>query len=303
MRTAFRRILLAAGGLTAAALMGLGAAHALASKRLTRSYETHRIQLPLPADGDREAAARGRHLVHARYGCAGCHGENLAGGTMIDQPAIGVVRGPNLTSGSGSRTANYSMSDWDRSVRHGIKPDGTASLMPAEDYFAMSDAELSDIASYVRSLPAVNAEVPRPSFGPVGNVLLALGKLPLSAEHQQSNAKHPAEPPAVADNREFGAHLAATCTGCHRPNLAGGRLPFGPPDWPAAANLTSHASGLGSWSFEDFDRAITQGVSKDGRALKEPMAGVVAGTKQMLPTERRAIWTYLRSVQPATNEG
>ena len=76
-------------------------------------------------------------------------------------------------------------------------------------------------------------------------------------------------------------------------------MSFGAPDWPAAANLTRHDSGLGSWSYDDFERALTQGVSKDGHQLREPMAAVVMGTKGMLPTERKALWTYLRSVKPA----
>ena len=114
---------------------------------------------------------------------------------------------------------------------------------------------------------------------------------------------HASRPPETADSSEFGEHLAATCTACHRGNLAGGPMPFGPPDWPKAANLTGHATGLRDWSYEDFERALTQGLSKDGRALREPMSGVVAGTKAMLPTERKALWTYLRSVAAhATNE-
>jgi hypothetical protein len=85
---------------------------------------------------------------------------------------------------------------------------------------------------------------------------------------------------------------------------AGSRLmPFGPPEWPAAANLTPHGTGLHDWSFGDFERAITQGISKDGRRLREPMTSVVQSAKAMLPTERKAIWTYLRSTAPiATSE-
>jgi len=218
---------------------------------------------------------------------------------MIDDPAIGSILGPNLTRGKGGRTARYTMADWDRIVRHGVKPDGSAAIMPSEDFFRMSDEELSDIVAYIRAAPAVEAEVPRPRFGPIGKVLLALGKLPISAEHQpDSTQAHPSRPPETADNVEFGAHLAAVCITCHRSNLAGGPMPFGPPNWPAAANLTQHTMGLGDWSYSDFERAITQGISKDGRRLREPMTSVVQSTRAMLPTERKAIWTYLRSMAP-----
>jgi mono/diheme cytochrome c family protein len=293
-----KRSCIAAGAVAISALGLFGAVSLKASARLQRHYETHRVALALPAAADPAAIERGRHLVTARYGCAACHGRNLAGGVMLDDAAIGSLRGPNLTSGQGSRSAGYTMADWDRIVRHGVKPDGTPALMPSDDFFKMSDAELSDIVAYVRSVPPVDAAVAPPSLGPVGKLLVVLGKLPLSAEHQPTSA-HPSAPPAAADSAAFGEHLVATCLSCHRQNLSGGPMAFGPPDWPAAANLTPHQSGLGAWSFEDFDKALTQGVSKDGHKLRAPMADVVQGTKAMDAAERKAIWTYLRSVTPA----
>jgi mono/diheme cytochrome c family protein len=277
------------------ALLLFAVAHVKASARMGRKFETHRIDLPLPAAADLEAIARGKHLV-ARNGCDGCHGADLAGGIMLDDPAIGSIRGPNLTAGRGGLAANYAMADWDRIVRHGVKPDGSPAVMPSEDFFTLSDAELSDIAAYIRSVPAVDAEVPRPSFGPIGKVLVALGKFPFAAEHQTAAAEHASRPPETADTAEFGAHLAALCVTCHRADFAGGPIGSGPPDWPPAANLTAHATGLGDWSYADFERAITEGVRKDGRQLREPMTALLPAARAMLPTERRALWTYLRSL-------
>lgn len=303
MNRLLKRIGVGLGGVVLLGLGAFGVASAKANARLAQHFDTHRSELSLPPAGDAEAIERGRHLVTARYGCAACHGANLAGGVMLEDPAIGSLRGPNLTLGRGSRTRSYGMVDWDCSVRHGVKPDGKPSVMPSEDFFQMSDAELSDIVAYARSLPPIDGSVPPPSFGPVGKVLLALGKLPLSAEHQPQGA-HASAPPAVTDSVAFGQHLVATCVTCHRQNLAGGPMAFGPPSWPAAANLTPHASGLGGWSFDDFDQALTRGVSKDGRKLQPPMSEVVRGTQAMSPAERRAIWSYLQTVgAAATNQG
>jgi mono/diheme cytochrome c family protein len=296
-----KRIGIGVGSVVGIAIALFGAASIKANVRLSRHYETHRISLELPPAGDPMPIERGRHLVTARYGCAACHGQNLGGGVMLDDPPIGKLLGPNITSGKGSRTSGYSTADWDRIVRHGVKPDGTPALMPSEDFFKMSDAELSDIVAYVRSLPPVDATVAPPELGPVGKLLVAVGKFPISAEHQSSAPHSSAAPPAI-DSAEFGAHLIATCTTCHRQNLAGGKMPFGPPDWPAAANLTPHEAGLGRWSFDDFDKALTLGVSKDGHTLRPPMADVVKGTKAMNPTERKAMWTYLRSIAPAASD-
>ncbi|MEI9951692.1 MAG: cytochrome c [Pseudomonadota bacterium] len=303
MSKLIKRVGVAFTGIAAMGLTLFGAASVAASARLSKHYDTHRVVLPLASESDTAAVERGKHLVTARYGCASCHGQNLAGGVMIDDPAIGDVRGPNLTRGTGSRTASYTMADWDRIVRHGVKPDGTPAIMPSEDFFKMSDAELSDIVAYVRAVPAVDSAVPAPRFGPVGKVLLALGKLPVSAERMPS-AAHPSTPPPTSDSARFGEHLAATCVTCHRQNLAGGPMAFGPPSWPAAANLTQHQAGLRDWNFDDFERALTRGVSKDGHKLRAPMADVVQGTKAMDSTERQALWTYLRQVSAtATNPG
>lgn len=295
MNRLLKRVGIGVGGVAVLALALFGAASAKASARLGQSYETHRVDLPLPPGSDTAAIERGKHLVTSRYACASCHGENLGGGVMIEAPAIGSVRGPNLTRGRGGVIAQYQMADWDRIVRHGVKPDGKPTLMPSEDFFKMSDAELSDIVAYVRSVPAVDAEVPAPSLGPVGKVLVALGKLPLSAERQPKGA-HPAVPPDTAESVAFGEHLAATCLGCHRQNLAGGKIPFGPPSWPAAANLTSHSEGLGS--YEQFEKALAQGIGKDGHRLLPPMTDVVQASKNMSATERKALWAYLQSLPP-----
>jgi mono/diheme cytochrome c family protein len=218
---------------------------------------------------------------------------------MLDDPAIGHIHGPNITRGRGGLDAGYTMADWDRIVRHGIKPDGSPAVMPSVDFFAMSDCELSDIVAYIRAQPAVDREVAKPSFGPIGNVLVAFGAFPLSADALPDHRRaHPSAAPSAADTPQFGAHLAATCSGCHRDNLAGGPMQFGPPSWPAAANLTQHASGLAGWTFEDFEKALTQGIAKDGRTLREPMSHVVPGTRAMTSTERKALWTYLTSKQP-----
>jgi hypothetical protein len=64
-----------------------------------------------------------------------------------------------------------------------------------------------------------------------------------------------------------------------------------------AANITSHpTAGIGAWSDQKIARAITQGVSRDGRALKPPMAfSFYAGLKD---GDLAAIIAYLRTVPP-----
>ena len=244
------------------------------------------------------ARARGEHLVEARYACVECHGRDFQGGTMVDDGAMGTWLGPNLTGGEGSPVADYTVSDWDHIVRHGVKKNGRAAVMPSEDYVGMSDSELSDIVAYITSLDPVDKKVPAPTFGPIGTLLLGNKALPLSAESHASTTEHPADPPAAAVTVEFGKHLSQVCTGCHGSDLAGGTIDAGPPSWPKSRNLTPHDSGLKGWTYDQFKTAMIDGKRPDGSDLLEPMTLMKAVSAKMTPTELEALFVYLQSLEP-----
>jgi mono/diheme cytochrome c family protein len=282
---------------------------------MSRTIETHVADFPipfplteaeiaeLPAPDSAASVAlaraieRGGHLIASRYVCTECHGANLGGGVMIDDPAIGTLLGPNITGGFGSRVWEFDASDWDRAVRHGVAPSGLPLAMPAEDFQLMSDQELSDIVAYIKSLPPVENEVARPMLGPLGKVLVALGQIRFAADVIPSHTTpHAVLPPVSEATVEFGRHLSGVCSGCHRADFSGGSIPGGDPSWPAARNLTPHESALGPWSYEDFARALREGKRPDGSELRPPMAAIIGFTRNMSDTEVQAIWTYLRTV-------
>jgi cytochrome c553 len=245
------------------------------------------------------AIERGKHLVNARYACIECHGKNFGGGVMIDDPAMGQLLGPNITAGKGGKTAGYTAADWDRIVRHGVKPDGKPAAMPSEDFQLMSDRELSDIIAYLRTVPPVDNEVAPPSLGPVGTFLMATGGLPLSANVvPDHHAKHDVLPPTAEPTPEFGKHLAGVCTGCHRASFVGGPIPVGPPDWPPARNLTPHEQGLAGWTYEQFVKAMREAVRPDGTPLKPPMTLMAPYAQNMQDVELQALWAYIQSLPP-----
>ena len=317
-------VVLAAGG-------GYVWASSAAETKLAETFEVHRVDFPIPfplteaeldslrreravtsggaadplagvdlaALAHERAVARGKHLTEAVYACMECHGEDFGGGVMVDDAAtIGRLLGPNLTTGTGSRTVNYTAADWDRIVRHGVKPNNTGTPMPSKDFFAMSDRELSDLVSYIGSLPPVDKEVPPVALGPVGKMLVATGQFELSAtvHPTKHNITHAPSPPPALPNANFGKHLAQTCIGCHGPELAGGKIIGGPPDWPPAANLTP--TGLAGWTFEDFRRMLLEGKSKDGRALLPPMSNMPRFGKNMTDVEMQALWAYISTLPP-----
>jgi mono/diheme cytochrome c family protein len=309
-----------AGGLLLVLVLVVAGAYVWAgstsNRILTATFQTHSVDFPIPfplADDEiaelaldaesaerlawARAVERGEHLVTSRYPCGECHGENMGGGVMMDAFPIGTLLGPNITTGAGSRTLEYTAADWDRTVRHGVLPDGRPSAMPSEDFRLMSDQELSDVIAYVRSLPPVDNAVPAPTLGPLGKVLLATGQIKLSVNLIDSHdTPHRVYPPASEPTIEFGEHIAMTCTGCHGGNLAGGPIVGGDPSWAPARNLTPDPSGLASWSYADFVTAMREGTRPDGTALLEPMTFVMPYAQRMTDVEMEAVWAYLRSI-------
>ena len=291
------------------------------SRKLSKGYATHTVDFPIPfpmsneevrtdrltaKSADQKVAAeaieRGRHLVASRYACGECHASDFGGGIMVDNLAIGRILGPNLTAGEGSVTVGYKAADWDRIVRHGVKRNGTAALMPSQDFQQMTDQELSDIVVFLRSQLAVDRQVAPSKLGPVGKVLIAVGKLPLSADLIGSHDRpHAASPPKVEATVEFGRHIAGTCIGCHRNDLGGGPIVGGDPSWPPAANLTPGPEGLGEWTFTQFARAMREAKRPDGTTLRRPMTNVSSFARTMTETELQALWSYLRSVPAVAN--
>ncbi len=69
-----------------------------------------------------------------------------------------------------------------------------------------------------------------------------------------------------------------------------------------AANLTPDATGIGSWSFEQFTRAMRQGKFKgldNTRPLLPPMPW--PGYAVMTDDDMQAVFTYLKSLKPISN--
>lgn len=275
----------------------------MAAATLARSIDTHAVDFPIPwpveddgetVDARQAAIARGERLLEARYLCGDCHGEDFGGGVMMDAMPMAQAFGPNLTLGEGSATRDYTPADWDRAVRHGVGRDGRPLVMPAVEYRSMSDQELSDIVTYIRSLPSVDREVVGFRTGPVGKVLVATGAFGFSADLFTHFDDHRAEPPPEGATVEYGAHVAATCVGCHQVDYRGGKYP-GEPGWPDAPDLT-RAGVMANWSLEDFVRLMREGTRPDGTSVVDPMTFILAAGQAMSETELEAVYLFLQSL-------
>ena len=245
---------------------------------------------PIALRADSATLATGKRLVTVR-GCVDCHGANLGGNVMFDDPAIGRLAAPNLTLGG--RGKALEVRDWERAIRHGVRRDGTSlRIMPAQEFTTMADDELAAIVSYIRTVPAVESALPGPRVGPVIMALYVAGQVKLLPGEEVDHAKsHPAhvEPEPTA---KYGEYLAIGCTGCHGPTLSGGKIPGGPPDWKPAANITP--AGIGRYSETDFIRVLREGKRPDGSAVDSLMPWRL--TKSMTDVELKAVYAYLKTV-------
>ena len=69
-----------------------------------------------------------------------------------------------------------------------------------------------------------------------------------------------------------------------------------------AANLTPDDTGIGTWSFEQFGKALREGKSKGmdgGRPLLPPMPS--PNFRKLADEDLAAIWAYLQSIPPVEN--
>jgi mono/diheme cytochrome c family protein len=247
---------------------------------------------------DAEGLARGRYLFRSR-GCAECHGVDGGGREFINDGKGMRISGPNITSGG--PVAQYTALDWVRVIRHGVKADGHAVfIMPAEDYNRFTDTDVAALVGYARALPPRTggaAVVELPIFV---KALYGLGAIRDAAEKIDHNLP-PAKAVVEAVNAQHGAYVANMCIGCHGPGLSGGAIPGGPPDWPAAANITSgKASAMPRYPDTNaFVAMLRSGKRPDGSAIEVmPFESL----RELNDTDAQALYAYLKTV-PARDAG
>ena len=254
---------------------------------------------PIPVAADTASLERGKYLFMSR-GCGDCHAASGAGRVFIDEPGGGFyVRSPNITSAG--VVAKYTELDWVRAIRHGVNPLGRPLfIMPSEDYNRFTDRDVAAIIAYARSLPPVSGasaelRVPLPV-----KALYALGIVKDAAE-KIDHSLPPASPVPEGVTPQHGEYVANLCIGCHGDNLSGGKIPGGPPNWPAASNLTpGQGTVLAIYDSADKLKAMFRsGKRPDGSAVAVmPFATL----REINDTDVSALYGYLKQL-PARPAG
>jgi len=264
---------------------------------------------------------RGAYLVNTIMACGSCHtprdgdgkpiaGKALSGGLTFNTPAF-VATASNITPDKETGIGSWSDTEIKRALVEGSRPGHgrlagvqLAAIMPANFYKALLPDDLDAVIAYLRSVPPIRSEVPDPVY-----------KVPVRHD-PYPDADAGFSKAMLADPVKRGAYLVTIghCMECHsawsrgvsdfKTGLGRGGRAFplregspdaGPPS--IAPNITSHpTAGIGGWSDAAIIRAITQGIGRDGRTLKAPMAyGYYAALR---PADLADIVAYLRTVPP-----
>jgi mono/diheme cytochrome c family protein len=256
-------------------------------------------ELPLPVvtlSADPAVLARGKHVTEALGACTSrsCHGADLAGGASVDMGPVATLTGPNITSKG--MLSVYSDGELARLVRHGVKRDGrSVAFMPVQDFAWLSDADVSAMISYLRTVPGVDRPNGASGVKLLGKVLDRRGLLVLDVARRIGHETPDLAPPP-SETRDYGAYVARLCVGCHGEHLSGGPIPGAPSSFATPLNLTPDATGMKGWTYEDFDALMTRGTRKNGKQL-DPFMPLESFGK-MDVTEKKALHAYLMGLPP-----
>ena len=286
--------------------------------------------VPSATAADEEMVARGRYLASTT--CMECHTQRVAGDPYhLDRAKLfaggeefegpwGEVYARNITSDRETGIGSWTEEDIKRAITQGISKDGTKLLvMPWELFRGLADEDVSAIAAYVKTIPAVRNQVPPAKLAPPEAVAGFINSIPplravvpptLFSQprdvfhdfffHGGPFASRPAPPgfraPEGKDSAERGRYLAQNllgCNFCHSPNLAGGTPPY------FAPNISpDRETGIGSWSKEQIVRALREGVRPDGRRINPPMIAGDLALARLSDDDVYNVIAYLQSVPP-----
>jgi mono/diheme cytochrome c family protein len=275
MKSVLKWLGILAGTLAALILAAVAYVFVASERVVARTYDVPLTSFAASTDAD--AIRRGERLA-AISGCNGCHGAQLQGAVMFDEPNIARFTAPNLTQ----LARQYSDSELERVIRHGVKPDGTSVwIMPSAMFRHFTDEDLAALVGYVRSLPE------RPGVGRE-RTLRTLGRIGIVTEKFTPVAAQAAVvvergTPDYSDPLSHGRYLVMTaCTECHGEKLQGS-------DFLHAPNLIV----AGAYSDADFTRLMQTGVGLGDRDLGLMSEVAKSRFSNFSDTELQAIRTYL----------
>lgn len=272
---------------------------------------------PAAAAADPETVARGAYLATAGD-CVACHtapnGEPFAGGRAVASP-FGEIYSSNITPDRRYGIGDYSLDEFRRAVRDGIRKDG-ANLYPAMPYPSYAKISDDDIAAlyafFMARVDPVAEAAPKTALA-----------WPFSMRWGVTAWKWAFAPDGVSrfadaeDPIGRGRYLVESlghCGSCHTPRgwafqekaydgsdplfLAGGEID----EWPTPAiRAGGPGPGLPDWSAEEIATFLATGRNAHGAVVGEMKLVIAHSTSKLSDADNAAIAAYLKSL-PATRE-
>lgn len=271
-------------GVAALLLLVVASLYFVGSSNVNRTYEAQVAALVIPDDS--ASISDGRHLTRI-FGCADCHGQDLSGMVIVDEPPFRVTA-PNLTPAG--PIAGYSFAEIDAAIRHGIGPDGEALLvMPSSVYNNLADDDVASMIAYLRTVEPVENDLPPTEFRMLGRLMASTVINPAFEVRTGPARSEPA--PARGPTAVYGEYLAsAFCTHCHGGDLRGNDRPPTPGS-PPAPDLAIAAA----WPLNQFIETMRTGVTPGGHQM-EPHFMPWTATAEMTDDELEALYRFIGSL-------
>jgi alcohol dehydrogenase (quinone), cytochrome c subunit len=251
--------------------------------------------------------------------CAACHtapgGQPFAGGLPIATP-IGTVFTTNITPDEATGIGAYTYGDFERAVRRGIRPDGSAlyPAMPYPSYAHVSDADMQALYAYVSHgiQPVAQPDKPEDMPWPLSM------RWPLTYWRWMfAPAVAPATTQASDDSElDRGAYLVEGlehCGTCHTDRGFGlqekALTPQDGPQYLGGAVVDNYdasdlrgdmLTGLGSWSEADIVAFLKTGRNSRTAAFGGMSEVVSDSTQHLHDSDLTAIAHFLKSL-PASD--
>ena len=264
------------------------------------------------SEADETLIEKGEYLARAAD-CSACHrppeesGQPFAGGYVIASP-MGDIIASNITPSGEYGIDDYSEAQFKRALTEGVRADGTH-LYPAMPYTAYSGLTDDDIHAlytyFMHGVEPVDEPTPATSLPFPFNL-----RFSMAAWNVLFLDDTYAYDPEQSETLNRGRYLVDTlghCGSCHTPRnalmgessyryLSGANVG----GW-YAPNITSDASGIGSWSEDELVQYLRSGhVENRAQAAGGMAEAIEHSLRHLSDDDLRSIAAYLKQVPPTS---
>ncbi|BAK83568.1 cytochrome c [Komagataeibacter medellinensis] len=258
--------------------------------------------------------ARGEYIATAGD-CVACHtapgGKPFAGGLRISTP-MGDVITTNITPDPEHGIGQYTLEDFEKSLRHGIRRDGNRlyPAMPYVSYSGMTDEDVKALYTwFMHGVKPVAESPPVTELNFPANLRITMAAWDLVA----GSVTPETGDSATFDKLRRGKYLAnalAHCGTCHTPRnimlsekqdsyLAGAPLQ----GWYAPNITSSKTAGIGNWSEDSLVQYLRTGHVDGLSQAAGPMGEAVEhSTSHLTDADLHALAAYILQVPAKDDE-